>query len=487
MKMNPPPDADKAVLAGNNSCWLATASNMLAGAGYGSGATVQARADDIYGDMTGNYGTAARGWTDTALSWWLGSANNTWATNPYTVVTVYGNKSPKYPWANANGAQEIGNELRECNFVGLSISWPTNAVDNGNPVIGSGGHAITAWGDSYWFPWPGFSDPITANPSNVRVTDSDNDTGGNYQQYQYDDFTNPNPGGANEGNGWYIDYDPNHPYIKHIVTLTPTQRPGGGAMIQRVVGSYRIHQDRAADASDLHYRVGTDAEILSYNTRVDWRTDNSPTISESQPQRRSLEVDWDFTDNPVPQCKWVTIDTEFILRAWNAIRYENVHFTYPDGALAYLVPDISWEMKSPVIENASSIPNVTGGYVVGSFDINDPRLPQERRLIATYRFLHQYTFTQSPENHTLTLKGKEGYQVTNLKLGHSYGYLEHDSLWKHKDWLTETGATAYQLGEQPIEIAVEWTGRLPYPEGEEIKNRIRDLKEGLIQLPKQKR
>ncbi len=30
MKMNPPPDADKTFLTGNNSCYLATASNMLA-------------------------------------------------------------------------------------------------------------------------------------------------------------------------------------------------------------------------------------------------------------------------------------------------------------------------------------------------------------------------------------------------------------------------------------------------------------------------
>ena len=61
MKMNPPPDADKAFQTGNNSCYLATAANMLAGAGYGDGTTVQARADDIYGDLTGQFGTANTG------------------------------------------------------------------------------------------------------------------------------------------------------------------------------------------------------------------------------------------------------------------------------------------------------------------------------------------------------------------------------------------------------------------------------------------
>ena len=122
MKMDPPPDVDKAGGGGiDNSCWMATASNMLAGAGYGNGSTVQDRADDIYADMVTNYGIANSGWADAALSWWLSSPNNTWTSNPYTIVTVYGNKT-KVPWANASGAQFVGNELRRCQFVGLSIS-----------------------------------------------------------------------------------------------------------------------------------------------------------------------------------------------------------------------------------------------------------------------------------------------------------------------------------------------------------------------------
>ena len=103
LKMDPPPDVDKATHGhvGSPTCWLATAANMLAGAGYGNGTTVQQRADSIYTQLVANYGTTNSGWTDTALSWWLTSANNTWPDNPYTVVTVSGNKSPKAPWANA--------------------------------------------------------------------------------------------------------------------------------------------------------------------------------------------------------------------------------------------------------------------------------------------------------------------------------------------------------------------------------------------------
>ena len=76
MKMNPPADVDKAFLSGNNSCWLATAANLLGGAGYGTGTNVQARADSIYQQLTAHFGTTSGGWTDVALTWWLASANN---------------------------------------------------------------------------------------------------------------------------------------------------------------------------------------------------------------------------------------------------------------------------------------------------------------------------------------------------------------------------------------------------------------------------
>lgn len=166
-KINPPADADKPGGVGtDNSCYMATASNMLAGAGYGTGANLQARADDIYADMIAQFGILNGGWTDVALSWWLGSANNIWPTNPYQLVTVYGNKSPKNPWAEPDGPMFYGNELRRCCLTGLSISWPVAGA-----TIGSGGHAITDWGDS------GNNATLTTNPSLVVVTDSDTDSG----------------------------------------------------------------------------------------------------------------------------------------------------------------------------------------------------------------------------------------------------------------------------------------------------------------------
>lgn len=452
--MNPPPDVDKAFLNNNNSCYLATASNMLAGAGYGDGNTVQDRADDIYGDMTNNFGTANGGWTDTALTWWLNSNNNTWTNNPYTVVTVYGNKT-KTPWTNSTGAQDIGNELRECNFVGLSISWPPDA----NHANAYGGHAITGWGDNL-----GNASSLSFNPTQVRLVDSDQDTGGDVQMYQYDTYTNPNPNGNNSGNGWYIDYSANHPFIKHIATLSPVDSPSGGKTTQKVLGSYKIHQTKKISATDLHYRVGTDVEILSYRTWLSWDTEEAPAITEADP-RRSITVDWDLTDKPVPFCNWVTINTEFILPRWNAISYNDVHFTYPELKPAKIA-DIAWRIDTPEIKKASKIPNVTGGYVIGSFDIINPAQSEKERIVGQYRFVHQYSFDQTPERHIFSLKGKQGYQVTNILFGHSYGYPSEDELWEFGDWITDLSKKAYDLNEEPVRITLDWAGKLPYPEGE---------------------
>jgi len=476
MKMDPPPDVDKGAPAPtvpcipgepivDNSCWMATASNMLVGAGYGTGTDVQDRAEEIYDEMVANFGKECGGWTDTALSWWLSSANNTWASNPYTVVTVYGNKDPKYPWANTNGARFIGNELRRCQFVGLSISWPAAGAS-----IGSGGHAITSWGDHSG------NGTLSNNPSRVRLTDSDTDTGGDVQSYTYDAYTAPNPGGANEGNGWYINYDPNHPYIKHIVTLCPTDDPSDNKLTQKVIGSYKIHQSNKSYATDLHYNVGTDVTILSYKTTIDWSTENTPSISESDP-RRQITVDWDLSDKPVPFCTWVTITTEFVLPTWNAMEYSDVKFTYPENIESIYLPSLKWEMKTPRIEKADTIINVTGGYIVGSYNIINPQLPPEQRTVAEYRFIHEYSFNQSPEMHEFILTGTTGYVATNFRFGHVYGYLNTKELWSFEDWMTEILDKEYPLEDRPIEILVNWEGRLPYPEGEDIRGRIRDIKQ----------
>lgn len=468
-KMRPAADVDKGppAPAVDNSCWMATAANILAGAGYGNGNTVHQRADDIYADMVANFTKANRGWPQTALQWWRDSTNNTWTNNPYTVVTVHGNLSMD-PWNNLNIPRTIGNELRRCQFIGLCFSWPV-----AGPTVGIGGHATTGWGDNF-----STKGTLPFNPLQIRMADSDRDAGGDIQFYTYDAYNNPNPGGPNEGNGCYFNYSIPHPYIRCIVTLCPTDDPSDNRQTQIVVGSLKIHQgNRGFNATDLHYKVGTDTQILSYKTEIDWDYNLTPTIVESQPQITELTVDWDLSDKPVPFCKWVTITTEFVLPLWNAIEYEDVHFTYPELPDTEWFPDLYWALETPTIEKAHTIEDVTGGYVIGSFEIINPEVEENNGIVAEYRFSHQYDYNQSPEQHKFLLTGQEGFYVTNLRFGHTYGILTTKDLWKFEKWMTKIDEKI-PLEEKKHEIKIDWEGKLPYPKGIDVRDAIKYIKQG---------
>ena len=92
---------------------------------------------------------------------------------------------------------------------------------------------------------------------------------------------------------------------------------------------------------------------------------------------------------------------------------------------------------------------------------------------------------EAAEDHTFILTGEKGYYATNFRFGHSYGYLDTESLWKFDKWMTEISEKEYSLEDKPIELQVNWQGRLPYPEGEDIKGRIPDIKKGLMRDIKQ--
>lgn len=460
-KMDPPPDVDKAAHHSPPlwppTCWMATASNMLAGAGYGNGATVQARADDIYLDMVAHYGTRKSGWTDTAIRWWLRSGNNIWPSNPYDVVTVYGNKIPKRPWRNSDGARDIANSLRRCQFVGLSISWPTCGGS-----IGTDGHAITCWGDDK-------TSGILCggSPTQVIVTDSDRDTGGDVQTYTYDLYTDPNPTGCNEGNGWYFNFNDNHPYIKHIVTLCSADEPGDHTQTQKITGSYRIHQDNSdITATDLHYKVGAVVDILSYKTTINWSTANEPNIVEDATPPRELTVDWDLRDNRIPFCTWVTITTELLVPTSGTVSYSDVYFTYPlEGATR---PAFEYLLYTPPLQAAADPPDITGGYVVSAFDLMEAMGQTGYNVVGEYRLVSEYSYDQDPNEHTFILQSVEpmGYYAGNFRFGHSYGYLDANSLWEFNDWMTHDPDIRPLDDPQGIYISLDWRGRLPYPEGE---------------------
>jgi hypothetical protein len=213
----------------------------------------------------------------------------------------------------------------------------------------------------------------------------------------------------------------------------------------------------------LHYKVGTDVDILSYKTTINWSTSNKPQIKEDNDPPRNLTVDWDLRDNPVPYCTWVTITTEFVVPYYNGIRYSDVYFTYPDLVIPF--PWFRWEIITPWLDKPD-IRNATGGYVVGSFDLIDPKGEQGPTVVGEYRFLHEYDYMQDPEEHMFMLQSLEpmGYFVGNLRLGHAYGYLDPEALWEFNDWMTRI-PDMWPL-DQTREIPVNWQGQLPYPEGE---------------------
>lgn len=157
-----PTDVSKSGTApylGDNSGWLATAANMLGGAGYGRGRTDAVRAANIYQNLvTWNGGTATTGSVKSAMDWWLGSSNNIWKGNPYTATQVDSGVG-----SNANGLGQMGNRLRGGAFVSLEIA-------------GSANHALTLWGDdgSAGNFAPG------ANPSRLFLSDSNDATTGFY-------------------------------------------------------------------------------------------------------------------------------------------------------------------------------------------------------------------------------------------------------------------------------------------------------------------
>lgn len=478
LKINPVADADKSPFppqATDMTCWMATASNMLAGSGYGTGTTVQQRSDDIYADMVTQYGTLNRGWPQTALQWWLNSANNTNSGNPYRLVTFHGNTS-MYPWNRSDLPQFMANELRKCHFLGLVFSWPTNELHpDGSPMIGRGGHATTPWGDHLT------REQVTVNPFSIIMSDSDREDGGDRQTYFYDSYQNPNPGGPNEGSGCYFNYSSNHPYIRGVVTLEPVDDITDNWQTQIVVGSYKIHQGKRVNAIDLHYTVGTDVQILSYRTTIDWDPFLTPSITESQPVRNSIKVDWDLKSKPVRWCSFVTITTEFVEPNWNGIYYRDVHFTYPEGPWIY-IPDIEWRLETPLVRDADKLKNVVGGYVIGSFEVVNSINDSTVNNVYEYRFIHQYSYNQDPEKHILQIMPARGLVIQNLKLGHSYGKPAPEDLWKFENWMTRE-SRQIEITDRALEYRIDWTGKLPYPEGIDVTDAIKDINEKIPQKP----
>lgn len=466
-KTNLPPDVDKADHQHGTkpTCWMAAASNMLAGAGYGDGNNVQQRADDIYTELIAHYGPNNTGWADTALTWWLQSNNNTWkSTNPYTVVNNYGNRDPRVPWANPTLPEFIGDELRQCNMLRLSIRIPTCDANDG-----TGGHAITAWGDD-----GADANNISENPNDVKVSDSDYwNISENIQTYTYDDYNNPNPDGqdCNEGPGWYIDYkQSNSWYIDGVVTLSPGDI--NNPQTQTLVGSVQTTFNSSdGNATGLQYTISSDNnDILSYSTRIDWGTDlNEPNITEQD--ANVLRVIWDLNKDPAPDGTTVTITAEIVVpydANGNSVSITQILFTPLN-----LTPSVGSLMMGahPGLGGGPDLTteNICGGYVICSCPIYEDSGGSVQ--VGEHRFQLEYDFYLDPEEHHCVYEPEAGstYFVGNFRFGHSYGLLTDDELWQFSDWMTYE-STIYPMSGSIPPFHLYWTDQLPYPQGQDYTN-----------------
>ncbi|MCX5635491.1 MAG: hypothetical protein NTW55_06625 [Planctomycetota bacterium] len=469
LKMNPPPDLDKAEHAHGNkpTCWMCAAANMLAGAGYGDGNNVQERADDVYDEMIIHFGANNSGWTDTAITWWLQDANNTWKnTNPYNVQVIHGDpncKIVRYPWRNTEIPKFVANRLRACNMIQLSIRKPTWDAN-----VGCGGHSVTAWGDA------NDANTLTGNPDKVKITDSDYwDITQNVQTYTYDDYNNPNPGDCNEGKGFYFNYsNVPHWYIDHVLTLSPAD--SNNPLTQTVVGSYKVTQDMAVNALDFHSKTSVGSKILTYRVAIDWDTNNIPTITE-EPNKKAITINYNLIDHNVPTGTAVTLTAELVT-PYDAndpngsnISMTNTYFTYPISGTPK--PDFTWRFRTPLAAGGTgmNIPNMCGGYAICSFSIYSD--PGGTLKVGEFRSQHEYKYYQTPEYHEWFIEPNTPippYFVGYFHFGHSYALLSDKDLWQFNNWMTNDYPVRPLMpsGWTPI----LWAGRLPYPKGQDFTN-----------------
>ncbi|MFH1371349.1 MAG: hypothetical protein ABII09_08715 [Planctomycetota bacterium] len=474
MKMDPPPDVDKADhLHGNKpTCWVAAGSNLLAGAGYGDGNNVQQRADDIYDELCDHLVDCNKtGWDDSAIQKWLESGFNTQKNaNPYTLVKVFGNRitHQRYPYSRTDLPELIGDHLRRCSFLSLSSS----KVDCNDVNVGKFGHSTACWGDD-----DADVNDINTNPGKVKISDSDywNITVP-VQTYTYDDYNNPNPDECNEGPGWYFNYNDsdNHRYIDGYVTLEPNTDafPNPRVLVASAKFTYNGNDPCALD---LHYKISSNKQLLSYRTSIDWDTNNSPTFTEDT---NWVRVEWDLSDNPVPQGSFVTATAEIVVpydANGNSISIDSVlwtpmHFEALPGSFMW---GRHYELPGGP---AMYAPNMCGGYVVCACMIFADQYGTQP--VGEYRWVLDYDYYQDPCHHDITFEpnvtGPGPYYMGFFRFGHSYGFLMDDELEPFDNWIT------YEYPVPPFPLLgtrtfmLNWTGQLPYPQGQDYLNPVPD-------------
>ena len=129
----PIPDVNKVVppIPGDSSCWLASASNILAAAGYGMGGNTnpaQLRAQGIYNQLTAAYGVMSGGAPDQAISYWLAWHGKNPNSPDYQPTLAYTDVTARYTTLTQADYNFLKNELYRCQYVGVQFDSPPHAV-----------------------------------------------------------------------------------------------------------------------------------------------------------------------------------------------------------------------------------------------------------------------------------------------------------------------------------------------------------------------
>ncbi|MFW6133210.1 MAG: PEP-CTERM sorting domain-containing protein [Planctomycetota bacterium] len=124
------PDVNKVNPSDPNdaSCWQASAANILAAAGYGTGATAQQKANSIYSQMTAAWGTAGGGAPDQAITWWLANYGKNPSSSEYAPDNFYTDVTAEYRTLTQQDYDFLRGELERCQYVGVQFDSPAHAV-----------------------------------------------------------------------------------------------------------------------------------------------------------------------------------------------------------------------------------------------------------------------------------------------------------------------------------------------------------------------
>lgn len=125
----PIPDVNKPVPGPtDNSCWLASAANILGAAGYGISGSAQLNAQSIYSQLRAAYGTAAGGAPDQAISFWLANYGRNPSAAEYDPTNAYTDITAEYRQLNQTDYDFLRSELYRCQYVGVQFESPSHAV-----------------------------------------------------------------------------------------------------------------------------------------------------------------------------------------------------------------------------------------------------------------------------------------------------------------------------------------------------------------------